>query len=177
MSNVFEKILDGVKAVAPTVANLVMPGSGPLVHTLMRTVTGAGDDVPIEQVAGQIAADPVLMLKLQELAADREIRLAEIAAGNLATINQTMQAESKSERWPQYSWRPFNGFMFPVAVVLIYFVLPACKETVPNVPQWVWMGWLSILGVATWDRGKEKRSKAGESKPGLIAGAIKALRG
>jgi Holin of 3TMs, for gene-transfer release len=177
LNSVFEKILTGVKAVAPMAANLLVPGSGTLVEGLMRAVTGDGPDTPIEAVAEKIAADPALMVQLQTKAMDHEARLAEIEANKLASVNQTMQAESKSERWPQYSWRPFNGFMFPVAVVLIYFVLPVSKQIVPEVPQWVWMGWLSILGVATWDRGKEKRAKAGETKPGLIAGAIKALRG
>jgi hypothetical protein len=48
---------------------------------------------------------------------------------------------------------------------------------VPDVPQWIWIGWLSILGVAVWDRGKEKRAAAGEQKTGMIAGAISAIRG
>jgi hypothetical protein len=48
---------------------------------------------------------------------------------------------------------------------------------VPAIPQAVWIGWLAILGVATWDRGKEKRIKAGEQlKPGLIESAINAIK-
>ena len=177
MGNVLDKILAGVKTVAPIAANLVIPGSGSIVEGLMRAVTGDSDDTPIEAVAEKIAADPALMVQLQEKAMEHEARLAQIEANKLASVNQTMQAETKSERWPQYSWRPFNGFMFPVAVVLIYFALPAFNQTVPDVPQWVWVGWLSILGVATWDRGKEKRARAGENKTSLIEGAIKAIRG
>lgn len=177
MSNVFEKILDGVKAVAPVAANLVVPGSGSLVEGLMRAVTGDGPEASIEAVAEKIAADPALMVQLQEKAIDHEAKLAEIEARKLESVNATMREEAKSEKWPQYTWRPFNGFTFPLAVLLIYFVLPVAGKTVPDVPQWVWAGWLSILGVATWDRGKEKRAKAGENKPGMIAGAIQALRG
>ena len=177
MSSVFEKILSGVKVVAPTVANLVVPGSGALLDGLMRAVTGDGPDAPIEAVAEKIAADPALMVRLQEKAMDHEARLAEIDANKLESVNETMRAESRSEKWPQYSWRPWNGFLFPVAVLLIYFVLPICKSPVPDVPYWVWAGWLAILGVATWDRGKEKRAKAGEERAGLFEGAIKALRG
>jgi len=177
LNDVFQKILTGVKAVAPIAANLVVPGSGTLLEGLMRVVTGDGPDTPIEAVAEKIAADPALMVQLQEKAMEHEARLAEIEARKLESVNQTMRAESTSERWPQYSWRPFNGFTFPLAVLLIYAALPACGKTVPDVPEMVWVGWLSILGVATWDRGKEKRTKAGETKPGLIAGAIKALRG
>ena len=47
----------------------------------------------------------------------------------------------------------------------------------PSVPEMVWIGWLAILGVATWDRGKEKRAKAGEAKTGMLAGVIDAIRG
>jgi len=177
MSAILNKIVGGIKAIAPMAANVVLPGSGTLVQGLMRAVTGDGPDAPIEKVAAKIAADPELMAQLQIKAMEHEARLADIDARKLATVNGTMRAESKSEKWPQYSWRPFNGFLFPVAVILIYFVLPMCKATVPDVSYWVWAGWLSILGVATWDRGKEKRVKAGESKPGLVEGAIKALRG
>ena len=175
--NILSKIVDGIKMVAPTVATIVAPGSGPLVHALMRAVTGDGPETPIEKVAAKIEADPKLFLELQTKAMDHEARMAEIDARKLATVNATMQAESKSEKWPQYSWRPFNGFTFPLAVICIYFVLPLIERTVPAVPQWVWLGWLSILGVATYDRGKEKRAKAGEQKTGLLAGAISAIRG
>lgn len=177
MNDILSKIIDGIKAVAPTVANLMVPGTGPLVHTLMRSVTGDGPETSIEKVAERIEADPKLFLELQTKAMDHESRMAEIDARRLATVNQTMQVESKSEHWPQYSWRPFNGFSFPLAVFAIYFILPIMGETVPNIPQWVWIGWLSILGVATYDRGKEKRAAAGEQKTGLLEGAIKAIRG
>lgn len=172
----FDKIVDGIKAVAPTVANLVVPGSGHLLEGLMRAVTGDNES-DIEDVAAKIEADPKLYVELQKIAMEREVSLAQIDAAKLATVNATMQAESKSEKWQQYSWRPFNGFCFPVAVIIIYFVLPLFSKAVPEIPQWVWIGWLSILGVATWDRGKEKRAKAGEQKTGLLEGAIKAIQG
>jgi len=172
----FEKIINGIKAVAPTVANVVLPGSGTLLEGLMRAVTGDTES-EIEAIAAKIEADPKLYVELQIAAMDQEVKLEQIKANKLATVNATMQAEAKSEKWPQYLWRPVNGFAYPLAVVLIYFVLPMLSKTIPDVPQWIWVGWLSILGVATWDRGKEKRAKAGEEKTGLLAGAIKAIRG
>ncbi len=177
MSDLLSKIVDGVAAVAPMAANLVVPGSGALVHTLMRKITGAGPDMPIEQVAEKIAADPALYIELQKSAMEHEARLAEIDASKLDTVNVTMREESQSEHWPQYSWRPFNGFTYPLAVLLIYFALPLAGKAVPSVPDWIWIGWLSILGVATWDRGKQKRIEAGEKNTGLIAKAISAIRG
>ena len=176
MANVFEKIVDGVKMVAPTVANLVVPGSGSLVEGLMRLVTGDNDS-DIEAVAQKIQADPALMLELQKAAMEHEKSLAEIDAKKMESVNATMRSESTSEKWPQYTWRPFNGFTYPLAVILIYFVLPAFGKTVPEVPQWIWVGWLSILGVAVWDRGKEKRAKSGEVDSGLIVKTINAIRG
>ena len=175
--DILSKLFDGIKAVAPTVANVVVPGSGPLLHTLMRAVTGDGPDISIEAVAQKIEADPKLFLELQAKSMDHEARMADIEAKNLATVNATMQAESKSEHWPQWLWRPFNGFLFGLAVILIYFVLPLAGEEIPAVPQWIWIGWGAILGVTTWDRGKEKRAKAGDIETGLLAGAIKAIRG
>ena len=177
MNKTLSKILSGVAAVAPTVANLVMPGSGSLVHTLMRAVTGDGPETPIDEVAKKIEADPKLYLELQTKAMDHEARMADIEAKKLATVNTTMQAESKSEHWPQWLWRPFNGFLFGISIVCIYFVLPLCEITAPVVPQWIWIGWGTILGVTTWDRGTEKRAAAGEIKPGLITGVIKAIKG
>jgi len=177
MSEILSRIVDGVAALAPTVAGLLLPGSGPLVHQLMRAAAGKGDEVPIADVAAAIGGDPRLMVELQRLAMDHEARLAEVEARKLESVNATMRQESKSEHWPQYSWRPFNGFSFPLAVVMIYFVLPIVGKAVPDVPEWVWMGWLAILGVATYDRGKEKRVRAGEQRKGVVAGMIEAIRG
>ncbi len=177
MSDILKKIVDGIATVAPLAANFVAPGSGSLIQGLMRQVTGAGPEEDIEQVAAKIAADPSLYIDLQKRAMEHEERLADIEARKLETVNVTMREEGKSEHWPQYVWRPFNGFCFPVAVILIYFILPICAKSVPTVPEWVWVGWLTILGVATWDRGKEKRAAAGDQSQGLLAGAINAIRG
>lgn len=178
MANVLDSIVSGLSAIAPTVANLVLPGSGPLVHSLMRAVTGDGPEADIEAVAAKISADPSLMLELQQSAMAHELEMAKIDAAKLSAVNATMQAEAKSEHWPQWSWRPYNGFLFGTAIVLIYFLLPALNKPVPSVPEWIWMGWAAILGVATWDRGKEKRIKAGESSGGMLDAAINAaLRG
>lgn len=176
MGNVLNEIVDGIKNIAPTVANLVMPGTGPLLHTLMRAVTGDGES-PIEKVAETIKADPKMYLELQRVSADREVRIRECESKDLETVNITMRAEGKSEHMPQWLWRPFNGFLFPLAIIAIYFVLPWTESEVPDVPQWIWIGWGAVLGVTTWDRGKEKRLKAGENGLGIIGNAIKAIKG
>jgi len=134
--------------------------------------------------AQKIIADPQLYaefrIRVQEIELEKErerTKQLQEETEKLKAVNATMQAESRSEHWPQFSWRPFNGFSYPLTVFSIYFILPVLDKIVPSVPQWIWMGWLAILGVATWDRGKEKRAKAGEQKAGLIEGAIKAIQG
>jgi hypothetical protein len=89
----------------------------------------------------------------------------------------TEDKSKKAEHWPQYSWRPWCGFLFPVAVVLIYFGLPAFGKVVPAVPVVVWIGWLAILGVSAHGRNKEKIAAAGGNTDGLIVTAVKAIRG
>ncbi len=175
--SILSTIIDGIAAIAPTVANLVVPGSGSLINGLMRSVTGDPAETPIDKVAAKINADPKLLVELQAKAMDHELQLKQVEAANLATVNATMQTEAKSEHWPQYSWRPFNGFLYGIAVVAIYFILPLAGKPVPAVPEFIWMGWGAILGVATWHRGKEKRAAAGDTGPGLVAGALQAIRG
>lgn len=87
------------------------------------------------------------------------VDLEAINAQNIAAVNTTMQAEAKSEHWPVYSWRPFNGFLFGVTIFGVYFLLPLCKVPVPTVPEFVWMAWGGILGVASWFRGKMQAGK------------------
>ncbi|MBW2081675.1 MAG: hypothetical protein JRI39_00980 [Deltaproteobacteria bacterium] len=162
------------------------PGGATLGAMVARAV-GAEADVP-KDIYEKIEANPDAAVKLRELELKHEETLQELALkrvqveaerdlGAIREVNATMREEARSEHWPQYSWRPFNGFSFPLAVMCIYFVLPLLRVTVPQVPQWVWVGWLSILGVSAYHRGKEKRTKAGEQSPGLIAGAISAIRG
>ena len=54
-SKVFDRIVDGLAAIAPTVAGTLLPGSGPLVATLMRAITGDTSST-IDEVAERISA-------------------------------------------------------------------------------------------------------------------------
>lgn len=171
MNSIFDKIVEGVKAVAPTVANLVLPGSGTLLDTLMRAVTGDLPETSIEEVAAKIQANPQLYLQLQAAAMQHEVQMANVETARLQTVNATMQVEAKSEHWAQWGWRPFNGFLYPIAIIAVYFVLPICKVPIPAVPEWIWMGWGAILGVTTWGRNQLKRAKVGQPTPGLVDAA------
>ena len=162
------------------------PGGG-AIGGMVAGLIGCKDD-PAE-VAAAIDSDPGAVLPvLNDFQAKHRERLAEIALdrarveseerrANLAQVNETMRAETKSEHWPQYSWRPFNGFLYPIAVLLIYFVLPIAGKSIPPVPAEVWIFWGAILGVATWGRNKEKRVRAGDPDPGIASKLITAIRG
>jgi len=123
----------------------------------------------------KITTDPEAVAKLQEF----QLKHEAIISQNIIAINQTMQAESKSERWPQYTWRPFWGFIsaiaFLVYVILVcllaYKAIIAGKMEMLNVIPQLTMAMVplfgipgAILGVASWHRGKQKRELTGLTK-------------
>jgi len=171
---------------APLLGGALGGPGGAAIGTMMASMFGVENDSAAIYQAVQ--SDPQAAVKLRELELRHKERLEELQMesaridteerlGTIREINQTMRAESKSEHWLQYSWRPVNGFAFAAAILLIYFALPLAGKTPPDVPQWIWIGWGTILGVTTWDRGKEKRIIAGDNKPGIIEGAISAIKG
>lgn len=201
-----EKVVDVVAGVAPTVANLVMPGSGPLVHGLIRTVAGDDESVPIEESAAKVFQDPAKLVELKRIAADREVRLAEIAAGKevdlekidadkIESVNATMRTEAATGHPWAGAWRPFWGFCSAVAFVLsvlgiiglgVYAVYKAKVDLLKVIPDLVMaLAFLfgvpgAILGVASWHRGVKQRVEAGDAMPGIvgqIAGLVSARKG
>ena len=99
---------------------------------------------------------------------ESEYRLAMLAADTTAVqaVNATMQAESKSEHWAQWLWRPFNGFAFgitlfcnyaiPVIVnslILPFLSSPHTPLVAGTIPPEALMAWGAILGVTAWHRG------------------------
>lgn len=65
-----------------------------------------------------------------------------------------MQVEAKSDHWPTYTWRPFVGFVFGIAWLGVYLVLPLCRLPVPVIPPEAWLAIGGVLGVASFYRGK-----------------------
>lgn len=90
----------------------------------------------------------------------------EAAVMNAATIqqqavNQTMQAEAKSEHWIQYSWRPLVGLTFIGVIINNYILIPYAAALglgvkVLDIPEGIWSAMLVILGVAAGTRGLQK---------------------
>ena len=168
---------------APLLGSALGGPAGGAVGSLVASVFGSSDKP--DDVAAAIKADPQSAVKLKQIQADHQDNLAQIAmqravslaqedTKRLQAVNATMQTEAKSEHWPQWSWRPFNGYMFGSTLFGVYFLLPILQRPVPSIPEWVWMAWAAVLGVTAWHRGKKKRIEAGETSGG-IAGALGAI--
>jgi Holin of 3TMs, for gene-transfer release len=118
-------------------------------------------------ITGEAPIDSETQLKLEQIA----VQLEQVEQQLPLAVNQTMQAEAKSEHWPQYSWRPFWGFISGLAFA---FVVGLCcylgyqavgggqPEALAMIPQLVSSFAAlfaipgAILGVSAWHRGKEK---------------------
>ena len=179
------------KVGAPLLGTVLGGPAGGAIGTVVGNMLGAEDAENPEKIMAAIQADPEAAKKLIEFQMQQQVKLQELALAKaqaeseeritaIREVNLTMRAEAKSEHWPQWSWRPFNGFMFPLAVVLVYFVLPLANVSVPNVPQWIWVLWCSVLGVATMGRNRQKNMQAaaanGGQNYGLIGQMIQAIK-
>ena len=91
---------------------------------------------------------------LKTHALDVGLDLEKLALANASDINKTMQAETASEHWPSYSWRPFVGFCFGFAWIGNYFVLPALHIPIAVIPSEAWLAIGGVLGIASWFRGQ-----------------------
>jgi len=161
---------------APAIGGALLgpPGAaaGAAVSALARSLGEDEAEITPTKVLTRLQEQPedtTARITLADLEYEREL------TRRLDIVNRTMRVEAKSEHWPQYSWRPWCGFLWPLAVLGIYVVLPLAGKTVPEVPQWIWLGWASILGVSAWHRGREKRVQAGDVK-GMLEGLVEAIR-
>jgi len=158
---------------APLLGSLLpIPGAG-VAGKLIAAALGV-DNNP-DAVAQAMQTDPEAGIKLAKIEADNRAELqGQVLAAETARIsqvNQTMRTESKSEHWPQYSWRPFWGFIsgaaFFVVCVLVCLlayqaVMGGRPEAMAMIPQII--GAFAalfaipggILGVSAWHRGRAK---------------------
>jgi len=137
---------------------LPLPG-GAALGTALATMIGKENADPtaiLSELTG--SAESLLKAKQFELTHQETILRIRVDAelAGIVAVNTTMQAETKAEHWPQYSWRPFNGFIVGVMAFGVYFILPLLHTPIPAIPETVWLMFASILGVASWWRGKEK---------------------
>lgn len=157
------------KTIAPTAATLL---GGPLAGMAVKFIAdqigipAATTDAVTSALTG-MSETPEGRIKLAEIdaalhthAIDSGVDMERIAVQNAADVNKTMQVEATAEHWPSYSWRPFCGFIFGTMFLGCYFVLPLCKLPVPVVPVEAWAAMGSVLGIASWFRGKAQADPA-----------------
>lgn len=124
---------------------------------IAKKVTGTDD--PDSAVAA-LEQNPDLALQFEKAVMTHEVQMEREKTKRIEAVNQTMQAESKSEHWMQWSWRPANGFMFGITLFAAYVLLPAFDKSI-SIPEWVLIAWASVLGVTSWHRGLHKREAEG----------------
>jgi len=175
-------ILDAVKGlveVAPDVAGWIAGDdaekSAEKVADMAKTITGQDDP---QKAVDAIKQDPEQARKFQEAMQSFRVKMQQEVTKRQETVNKTMRAEAKSESWPQYSWRPFNGFMFGITLFGMHFVLPLLKVEVQPINPTVLSLWAGVLGVVGYQRGKEKRAKLGDlNSEGLMERVAKVVKG
>jgi len=147
------------------------------VLAIAKSVTGMGTN---EGALASLRGNSELAVQLKEAVMSHQIAMAKEGTKRIEAINKTMRSEGKSEHWIQWSWRPFNGYLFGITLFLNY-VLPSLAnivlyifhitDTIPNgmmfdevvrtvpigvIPEFVLVAWGAVLGVTSWQRGKEK---------------------
>lgn len=161
---------------APILGAIAGGPAGGAIGTLIASILGT--DATPDAVHAAILADPAAALKLAQYESDNKVKMQgmllahadNIVAADtqaIVAVNATMQAETKSEHWASWLWRPFNGFIFGATFLGVYFVLPLAKIPVPVIPFEAWTAMGAILGVASWFRGK---AQADVNNPAPVKG-------
>ena len=102
--------------------------------------------------------NPVEVLKLKQLESDTKLEMERIGLLIIEAVNKTMQSESKSDHWMQFSWRPFIGMNFGLYIGSLW-LLPLFDKTPAVLDQNIILAISAILGVASFFRGQEKVKK------------------
>jgi len=177
---------------APLVGTALAGPAGGTVGAMVANLFGADPEDP-EDVAAKIEADPQAVFKVRQMQLNHRERLEELALEHarleteqavtqVREVNATMRVEAQAEHWPQWSWRPFWGFISGLsflavcvfvcvlgyraiegkdsnAIGMIPMVIGAFTTlfTVPG----------AILGISAWGRNKLKQSGVAEKLPDI----------
>lgn len=159
---------------APTIAGWIfkddkedMQNKVTKVVEIAKTVTGIKDND--EKMIEALEKDKATALKFQEAIHAMQIELLKEENKRLQIVNTTMQAEAKSDHFIQYSWRPFNGYLFGITIFCVFVLIPIFKPDLAiKIPEFVFVMWGAVLGVTAWHRGIEKREvKTGAQRNNL----------
>jgi len=147
------------------------------VVNIIKQITGVADG---ENALKLMESNNELMLQFKTKVMDYQLAYAKEETKLLLAVNKTMRAESKSDHWMQWSWRPFNGYLFGTTLFLGY-VVPALTNVVlaalniedgmvlrsvpyANIPEFALVAWGAVLGVTSWTRGAEKVAKVNDKE-------------
>lgn len=134
---------------------------------IAQAVTGtASPEAALQAVQGDTNA----LQQFRIAVLNQQVELERLAVQNATDVNATMRAETASEHWPSYSWRPAIGFAVAVDLVgavlvtlcayvgvMFFGVKPEVLSYLPGM-----LGAMAalvgvavpILGIASWFRGK-----------------------
>lgn len=174
----WRKVAETVSQAAPLLGGLIGGPVGSAAGTAVKMVAGAlgveGEPTP-DVIEMALQSDPAALAKIRELEITHKTELTRLMltaeTAQIEAVNATMRAESQSEHWPQYTWRPFWGFIsgaafFVVCVFVCVLAYRAIIEqdamAVGQIP--VIIGAFTtlfaipgaILGVSAWGRNKLK---------------------
>lgn len=123
-----------------------------------------------EKLAELKEADDDFAFKMAQLGYDHKFKIEDLniraAIDNASAINETMQAETKAEHWPSYSWRPFIGFMFGLYIASM-FMLPLFNVQPVELKSDLVLTIGAILGVASFFRGKAQADPQVQNTPSI----------
>jgi len=151
---------------------------------IAKSLTGKQDPA---QAVEAIQQNPELQLKFQEQANQFELGLEREYTERIAIVNQTMQAEAKSEHTLQWIWRPLWGVISAVAflIVCIFVCILGYRAISGKDPQAIGMIPLligafttlfgipgAILGISAWGRNKLKEKTAQKLQSPTISDTI-----
>lgn len=159
----------------PIVATLLKAG----LSTAAGAILAKGEEWFKEKTGLDVNAASLEDIRQAEVDHEEDLRAAELEYRSkeletelaaVTVVNSTMVAESQSEKWPQYSWRPAIGFSVAWFVALIgtviafafaaVIVFNKSAEPLKYIPEMLtaaaaFMAIVTpILGVAAWFRGK-----------------------
>ena len=170
---------------APVLGTLLGGPAGGAIGSLVASALGVQNNA--SDVSQALVTDPDAAVKLKQIESDNSVKLHELVLEQYkatlqaqtqagSDINATMQAESKSEHWLQFSWRPIIGLAVAadlvvsvVTVGIAYVGVMFCgqkADALQYLPSMLGamaalIGVASpILGIASYFRGKTQLASA-----------------
>jgi len=173
---------------APMVGGLLLGPPGAALGATVNMVASALGVEPSPDVIMESIKDPEKLLELKKLEitnrtdlirmqTESTVQIMAEETKRIQAVNITMQKEAQSEHWLQYAWRPIWGLVSAgtfgtVSVFVCSLAYQAITtgdgSALGHIPLIVGSFTslfgipATILGIASWHRGKEKRNKTEE---------------